>query len=584
MEPISELATRITSHLWLLHDLYPDQESVSAILSEKYWPGDLERSAASDWSLLQLVLDLVSDSLNGESGAFGSESEPESLLRRIFHWKSEKARSKNAEETATPGKLASRAVEAMAQRMSTVQEQHLDCDLTFAATCPASALQNAGQLSPSKLLTREELFQNVANSLLRRKVSELHMLADAFLGKAQFLMEEEIDRCAKAIMEKAGKQTAAKTAADWSQKSKPEQRKLVLNRIELRCLCKQLAVPVPFSIVLSDELDEIARSRLVRLYGQEADPSSPPPAVEARDKCGIPSKLAVASQQGFESSLFGLALSGGGVRSATFALGLLQGMADRNLLPYIDILSTVSGGGYIGSWLISWIKRRGGIDVVQQSLRGSASLLTLGQDCPERRPANAGPNLSQPLQWVSRNSDPHSDHVRPVRLLRDYSRYLTPQAGFFSADSWTMAATWFRNTTLNLVVLALFFGAALLFPRFPILLLQYLGNKVENIVGPNPSAWKLLRTTFLTTFLASLPLLVSLIFIRWNLNTLWRALQGDRRASPGDSETWVLLKTLPCIWLGAFLELVVLWSSVHSEIAPWLVTACFVSPLALEVG
>jgi predicted acylesterase/phospholipase RssA len=45
----------------------------------------------------------------------------------------------------------------------------------------------------------------------------------------------------------------------------------------------------------------------------------------------------------------GLALSGGGVRSATFGLGLLRGLAQRGQLLRIDYLSTVSGGGYIGA-------------------------------------------------------------------------------------------------------------------------------------------------------------------------------------------------------------------------------------------
>src|SRR5262245_33957522 len=53
-----------------------------------------------------------------------------------------------------------------------------------------------------------------------------------------------------------------------------------------------------------------------------------------------------------------LCLSGGGIRSATFGLGLLQGLARRNLLTKFDYLSTVSGGGYIGSWLSAWIHRR----------------------------------------------------------------------------------------------------------------------------------------------------------------------------------------------------------------------------------
>ena len=47
----------------------------------------------------------------------------------------------------------------------------------------------------------------------------------------------------------------------------------------------------------------------------------------------------------------GLALSGGGIRSSTFALGVLQALADRNRLRDIDLLSTVSGGGFIGSFL-----------------------------------------------------------------------------------------------------------------------------------------------------------------------------------------------------------------------------------------
>lgn len=47
--------------------------------------------------------------------------------------------------------------------------------------------------------------------------------------------------------------------------------------------------------------------------------------------------------------LIGLALSGGGIRSATFCLGLLRGLAQRGVLKRVDYLSTVSGGGYIGA-------------------------------------------------------------------------------------------------------------------------------------------------------------------------------------------------------------------------------------------
>jgi hypothetical protein len=54
--------------------------------------------------------------------------------------------------------------------------------------------------------------------------------------------------------------------------------------------------------------------------------------------------------------LLGLALSGGGIRSAAFNLGLMQSLANRGVLARVDYLSTVSGGGYSGSaltWFLS---------------------------------------------------------------------------------------------------------------------------------------------------------------------------------------------------------------------------------------
>jgi predicted acylesterase/phospholipase RssA len=51
------------------------------------------------------------------------------------------------------------------------------------------------------------------------------------------------------------------------------------------------------------------------------------------------------------SGLAGLALSGGGIRSASFCLGALQALDKVGVLENIDYLSTVSGGGYIGTSL-----------------------------------------------------------------------------------------------------------------------------------------------------------------------------------------------------------------------------------------
>jgi choline dehydrogenase-like flavoprotein len=53
----------------------------------------------------------------------------------------------------------------------------------------------------------------------------------------------------------------------------------------------------------------------------------------------------------WSENVTGLGLSGGGIRSATLNLGILQALARHRWLRRIDFLSTASGGGYIGSFL-----------------------------------------------------------------------------------------------------------------------------------------------------------------------------------------------------------------------------------------
>lgn len=122
----------------------------------------------------------------------------------------------------------------------------------------------------------------------------------------------------------------------------------------------------------------------------------------------------------------GLAFSGGGIRSATFCLGVLQALALKDKLNRFDYLSTVSGGGYIGSWLSAWIHRKG-FASVETALKQSAA--TGSVDPPE-------------LQW-----------------LRRYSNYLTPRVGMLSADALTVVATWLRNVFLNALILVALIGA-----------------------------------------------------------------------------------------------------------------------------
>src|SRR5262249_31091338 len=114
----------------------------------------------------------------------------------------------------------------------------------------------------------------------------------------------------------------------------------------------------------------------------------------------------------------GLALSGGGVRSAAFSLGVLQALNHHNLLRNIDYISTVSGGGYMGSSLTSTMTSTEG-----QFVFGTAS-------AAGARPA--GSEISD---------------TAAVGHLRNYSNYLIP-AGM--RDLLTGVAIVIRGLVANL--------------------------------------------------------------------------------------------------------------------------------------
>ncbi len=124
-------------------------------------------------------------------------------------------------------------------------------------------------------------------------------------------------------------------------------------------------------------------------------------------------------------------LSGGGIRSASFSLGFLQGLARfsrrqagpqgrKPLLKGLDYLSTVSGGGYIGSWLMAWAKRSSYEEVVKQ--------------------------LAIPAPT---SGDPEA---QPVRHLREYTNYLSPRLGF-TLDTITLFSIVIRNIALNWLII-----------------------------------------------------------------------------------------------------------------------------------
>jgi len=116
-----------------------------------------------------------------------------------------------------------------------------------------------------------------------------------------------------------------------------------------------------------------------------------------------------------EKDYLGLALSGGGIRSATFNLGLLQGLHRIGLLMHVDYLSTVSGGGYIGGFWSRWLRVKEG--------PGSDDIIKSFPD-----------NLQDSGRQGA--DDSRLPEVEEVPHLREFGKFLVPRTGFFDTETW----------------------------------------------------------------------------------------------------------------------------------------------------
>jgi Patatin-like phospholipase len=159
-----------------------------------------------------------------------------------------------------------------------------------------------------------------------------------------------------------------------------------------------------------------------------------------------------------DSEVSGICFSGGGIRSATFNLGILQGLASRGSLHQFDYLSSVSGGGYIHSWLAAWLKRRTleERDKNQRTRASQDDLRAAWNHVTYRLTPLPGRNGSEKYQTV---------WPRQIQWLRRYSNYLTPQVGLFTSDTWSAVAMWVRNSALNQTLLIAMFLCLLCFPH-----------------------------------------------------------------------------------------------------------------------
>nr|WP_307728025.1 patatin-like phospholipase family protein [Massilia terrae] len=227
------------------------------------------------------------------------------------------------------------------------------------------------------------------------------------------------------------------------------------------------------------------------------------------------------------AGLTGLALSGGGVRSATFNLGVLQALGEQQLLRDFDYLSTVSGGGFIGGWLSKCIREKHG------DVRAVEAMLTPGAagEAVEAEPAE-------------------------IQFLRQYSNYLSPRSGMFSADAWTLIGIYVRNTGLNLAMLLAWLCALLLLPRFAVWAVNGIVGASAPWAAWSDPAWMLGTGAFLFAVFCI-------------------ALSISSRPESADGQRWFPVNQGAVLWyinfpllLSGFLVSIGLWR--HGGTMPWM--------------
>jgi hypothetical protein len=228
-----------------------------------------------------------------------------------------------------------------------------------------------------------------------------------------------------------------------------------------------------------------------------------------------------------------ICISGGGIRSATFALGVLQGLARINLLKEFDYLSTVSGGGYIGGWLSAWIHR---------DPQGAAGVFSKLKDRPH---------------------SPLEPEAKPIQHLRSYSNYLSPQPGMLSADTWTLVAIIVRNLFLNWTAFFPLMLAILIVPR--------LYASLISINLPEPAKDRVLTFLLLLAFVFGVIANVYIALVRPGLNK-YRVKKYKALAEQEGFLKWCLM---PTVAAGLLLCLYWAWLRNSEFRLEWQVSSVF---------
>ncbi|WP_067274473.1 patatin-like phospholipase family protein [Mitsuaria sp. 7] len=241
-------------------------------------------------------------------------------------------------------------------------------------------------------------------------------------------------------------------------------------RHRLLALTRRIDVPPPWD-------HESLRNEWIRRHPRVGDPLDWA-AYEDQRKRLIAARLrwlrAWIHRLADEDAPAALCLSGGGIRSATFSLGVVQGLAAQGVMGDFHYLSSVSGGGYLASLLSAWIRNEALLQQASAAGQSLAEYLSagLGTREPIRMEGAAHRDArNEVLASLGKVGNAQVEEPRPVRRLRAFSSYLSPMRGI-SADFLTLLAIYARNLTLNWMVWIPALLCVLVIPRIYLACLQ----------------------------------------------------------------------------------------------------------------
>ncbi|MCH7624412.1 MAG: patatin-like phospholipase family protein [Chloroflexi bacterium] len=142
------------------------------------------------------------------------------------------------------------------------------------------------------------------------------------------------------------------------------------------------------------------------------------------------------------NELVGIAMSGGGMRSATYNLGVAQALARGGLLKEVDYMSTVSGGGYFGSSLTSLTSEN-----LPYNDDWDARLDMTREGFPYAFPSPLPEDSEEP----SSSPEPvpvHGMESPATRHVREHGKLLAPAFGLFQTEVWTALSRYLVSTAL----------------------------------------------------------------------------------------------------------------------------------------